>query len=197
MELAGTRGPRARRRRRAPAPRPIPSDPGGFVVRDQSAAAPPVASTVAARQHRAAVLEDDADDSGPSGACSAAARAPLEHGDARMPRRRGAERSRTMRRPVALPPACDDPAPRVAALEAERRGRRRRSASKRTPSSSRSRTLSGASSTSTRAADGRTSAAPGDLGVAQVLVGRVVVGERGGQAALRPVAGGRPPAASR
>ena len=94
-----------------------------------------------------------------------------------------------MRRPVALPPAW---ATRRRVWPPSRPSESPPSAStsKRTPSSSRSRTLSGASSTSTRAADGRTAPRPATSVSREVLLGRVVLGERGRQTALGPVAGG-------
>ena len=132
---------------------PAPIAPRGFVVRSHSAAAPPVASSVAR---------------------ATTARLPVSGWSARTPMQRPssvqitpavarsstsirssraaiADSSRVMRRPVALPPAwttrrteCPPSSPRASAPW--------RSASKRTPSDSRSRTRAGASRQRTRAA---------------------------------------------
>ena len=120
-----------------------------------------------------------------------AGRAP---GDPRARRSAGssttsAESWRRMRRPVALPPACATrriPWP----PSSPSASRPWRSASKRTPSASRSANRAGASSHSTRAADCAHEPAAGGDRVAQVQLGRVVVGERGGEPALRPVGRG-------
>ncbi len=65
-----------------------------------------------------------------------------------------------------------------------------RSASKRTPRASRSRKRPGASSHSTSAAERAHQAAPRRDRVLQVAGGRVLLGKRGGEAALRPVGRG-------
>ncbi len=100
-----------------------------------------------------------------------------------------AESWRTTRRPVALPPACTT---RRTEWPPSRPSARcpKRSASKRTPSACRSRTRSGASRTSDLGGRAPHQRAAGELGVAQVQLEAVVGGERGREAALRPVARG-------
>ncbi len=99
---------------------PEPNDPGGFVVRDHSAAAPPVASSVA----RAAI-------GSPSPVSPAGTRItppPSSRPPTRRPSRisiRGcsaaaADSARRIRRPVALPPAWMMRRRRWPAFEAER-----------------------------------------------------------------------------
>ena len=113
----------------------------------------------------------------------------LEDVDAAASRRRRAESWRTTRRPVALPPAWTT---RRRECPPSRPSARLpwRSASKCTPRRSRSR--DGARRLA--AQDGRGAraheVAPGALGVLAVQVGRVVGGQRRGEAALRPVARG-------
>src|SRR6185312_8338878 len=107
MTAVGWNCRNSRSARSAPAacasPRPIPSDPGGFVVRDQSAAA---------------VLEDDAETAVLRRVQRGGAR-PLEHGDARMPGGQGGEVADDA--PAGRAAAgVGDPAPRVTALQAER-----------------------------------------------------------------------------
>ncbi len=102
--------------------RPIPCEPGGLVVRDQSAAAPPVARITArlattgpavADQPAAAALVP------PEGPCPRA----LEHRD---PRLGGSQRRELPDDPPARRTAAgmDDPADRVPSLEPQRQMRR-------------------------------------------------------------------------
>ena len=148
-----TRGRRASAPAARASSRPEPNEPGGLVVRDHSAAAPPVARITA----RAASVR-------PSSVSSPVARASVS----RRPSARRLSRtsmlgcsdtaalsSRRIRRPVALPPAWATrrrewpPSSPSARLPW-------RSASKRTPSRSRSRKRAGASSARMRAAEVRT-----------------------------------------
>ena len=128
-----------------PSSRPEPNEPGGFVVRDQSAAAPPVAR-IAAR----AVTSRPSSSRTPPSCRIAAARWPSST-SMRSCSTTAAERARRMRRPVALPPAWMI----RRRLWPPSRPRARspwRSASNWTPRSSRSLTRAGASSVSTSAA---------------------------------------------
>ena len=140
---------------------PAPMTPGGFVVRDQSAAAPPVARMVARARTSKSRL------SGPI-TCTPMQRPSRTASDtAELSSSTrtfswsaaSADRSRVMRRPVALPPACTtrrrEWPPSSPSASAPWR-----SASKWTPRCSRWRTRSGESSHSTRAADSRDSARP-------------------------------------
>ena len=166
---------------------PLPSDPGGLVVRDHSAAAPPAQITTARARtsrpssHRRPMQRPPSSSSVSARACSitsisgsCAARA---------------ESWRTTRRPVALPPECTTrrsecpPSSPSASAPAP-------SVSKFTPRRSRSRTRSGASLQSTAAAEGRNQPTSGALGVEQVALRAVVGPDRGREAALRPVARG-------
>ncbi len=136
---------------------PMPSEPGGFVVRDHSAAAPPVARIVA-RARIARPSSSTTPAQRPSCIQAPAARAPSSTATSGSSTT-SAESWRTMRRPVALPPAwttrrTEWPPSRPSARTP------RRSASKRTPSLSRSRTRAGASCTSTCAAERRTRSRP-------------------------------------
>ena len=84
---------------------PLPSDPGGFVVRAQSAAAPPAQTTTArARTARPSVARRARRSGRPRrAACRPAhARATSISGSCAA----SAESWRTTRRPVALPPEC-------------------------------------------------------------------------------------------
>ena len=165
--------------------RPVPCEPGGFVVRDHSAAEPPGREHDAARADGAAVLADDTH-AAPVDRPQAGRARPLEDRDAPVLDDDGGQLAHdaAARRAAA---GVDDAAPAVAALEAERQapvtvgvevdadalevaddGRRL------------------AAQDGGRA--GAHEAAPGALGVAAVTVGRVVVGERRGQPALGPVA---------
>ena len=151
----------SRSARAAPARRassmPLPNAPGGLVVRDHIAAAPPVARTTA----RAATVR-------PSSQTRPTQRPPVVQSSAA--RRRSStsmagsratrdDSSRLTRRPVALPPAWTT---RRTECPPSRPSARRpnRSASKRTPSDTSSRTRSGASSQRVSAADWRTSPRP-------------------------------------
>ena len=96
----------------------MPSEPGGFVVRDHSAAAPPVARIVA-RARTARPSSSTTPAQRPSCIQALAARAPSSTA-MRGSSTTSAESWRTTRRPVALPPACTTRRTRVAALEAER-----------------------------------------------------------------------------
>ena len=169
--------------------RPIPSEPGGFVVRDQSAAAPPVASTTPRDADRAAVLADDPD-AAPVGASTARRRASPRGPRCAGPRRRarrgggrraGRSRCRRRGRPGA---GCGRPRARARGC----RGGRRRSARR---ARSRSATMSGASRHEHRGRAraherrGRRARCP-----RRCWSGESSIGERRGEAALRPVARG-------
>ena len=168
----------------------MPSEPGGFVVRDHSAAAPPVARIVAARADRAAVLAARRRRSARRRSTARAARAPSSTS---MP-----PGSRDERRELAHDAAAgraaagvDDAAARVAALEAEREVAVAVGVEAHAEALEVARPCRGASRHEDRAAAlARTSAAAGALGVVEVLLGRVVDRERGGDPALRPVARG-------
>ena len=177
---------------RARAAAPMPSEPGGFVVRDHSAAAPPVARTTP--------------------------RAADASGRPRRRRRRSARRRSTAPRRASprgpdgrrasrdergqladdAPPGraaagVDDAAVRVAALEAEREvavavGVEAHAEALEVGDDPRR--LAAQDGGRARADE----AAPGALGVLAVLVGRVVRRERRGDAALGPVARGAAPA---
>ena len=100
--------------------RPEPKEPGGLVVRDHSAAAPPVARTTARAAERRGRRREHA-----GAAPVASVEQPRARARPRAPRspgarRRSADSSRRMRRPVALPPAWTIAADAVPALEAER-----------------------------------------------------------------------------
>ena len=141
--------------------RPTPVAPRGLVVRSQRAAAPPVASTTArARSGRASPLAPRA--------CTPMQRPSWTQSESavvssststRSCRAASADRSRVIRRPVALPPAWTtrrrEWPPSSPSASAPRR-----SASKRTPSASRSRTRSGASWQRTRPALSRAAPRP-------------------------------------
>ena len=113
-----TRGRRASAPAARASSRPEPNEPGGLVVRDHSAAAPPVARIVAAGDQRAAVLEPDAA-ARPSRRPARAARAPSRTSIAGVLGDVGGELAQD-------PPAgraaagVDDAADAVAALEPER-----------------------------------------------------------------------------
>ena len=137
--------------------RPEPNEPGGLVVRDHRAAAPPVARIVP----RAASVRPSSSATPaqrPSAAARRAARAPsstsIDGCSATS-----AESWRRMRRPVALPPACTT---RRVPWPPSRPSARLpwRSASKRTPSASSSWKRAGASSVRTSAAERRTRSRP-------------------------------------
>ena len=171
--------------------RPTPWEPGGLVVRAHSAAAPPVAITTA----RAAITRPSSqtrprqrgwvESLSVHSACARARSNTLIRGSSAA----RAESWRTTRRPVALPPACTT---RLTEWPPSRPSARcpKRSASKRTPRACRSRTHSGASRTSDLGGRAPHQGAPRELGVAQVQLAAVVGGQGGGEAALRPVAGG-------
>src|SRR3954454_11056541 len=148
--------------RAAPAARasisPDPNEPGGLVVRDHSAAAPPVASTTA----RACTTRPSSQASPwtrPSASCTSPAPRRCSSTAMAGRSRTRADSSRRMRRPVALPPACTTrrtPCPPSSPSATPPWP----SPSKRTPSASRSVKRAGASSQSTSAAERRTSPRP-------------------------------------
>ena len=164
----------------------MPSEPGGFVVRDHSAAEPAGREHDAARADGAAVLADDAHAAPvdrPQARPRARPRGPRCAGPRRRRRTAGARRGgRSRCRPRGRRGAgCGPPSSPSARLPW-------RSASKCTPSA-----LEVADDARRLAAQdggraGAHEAAPGALGVAAVQVGRVVVGERRREPALGPVA---------
>ena len=177
--------------------RPNPCEPGGLVVRDHSAAAPPVPSTTARAATHAAVVADQATTAGagfievggaPSRSVhSARARAPSNTviaGSAAT----SAESWRTTRRPVAEPPAwttrlTECPPSRPSASRAEAVAVEADAERLQIPHP---RGRLAHEDLGRRAPDER---APGALGVGEVQLEAVVVGKRRGEAALRPVAG--------
>ncbi len=164
--------------------RPEPKLPGGFVVRDHSAAAPPVARIVA----RASIVSSDASRTPPPFEEAGGALA-LRGSSIRGSSTAAAASVRRMRRPVALPPAWMI----RRRLWPPSRPRARspwRSASNWQPRSWRSRTRSAASSVRTCAAARRVRPRPAFSVSSRWICGRVVERERGGGAALRPVGGG-------
>ena len=175
----------------APAPRassrPMPSEPGGLVVRCHRAAEPPVAR-MTARAWIARPSSHTTPTQRPSRTHRVAARAPSMTVTPAVSTTT-AESWRTTRRPVALPPACTT---RRRECPPSRPSARLpwRSASKCTPRRSRSPTVRGRLA----AQDGRGArahqVAPGALGVLAMQVGGVVGRQRRRQAALRPVARG-------
>ncbi len=171
---------------------PAPTAPGGLVVRSHSAAMPPVAEHRRAGQQRprraVAAHRDQADAAalvGPERARRRRARAP------RCARRwrRSADSSRVMRRPVAAPPACTirrrEWPPSSPSASAPWR-----SASKRTPRPSRSAPVRATPRTARARRSGRPAPRPAARVSCDVELGRVVVGQRGGDTALGPVARG-------
>ena len=165
---------------------PAPVEPGGFVVRLHSAAAPPAAMTLP----RARIARPSS------------SRTPTQRRRRRTTGRRpwsprgpdcgsstaSPARSRTTLRPVALPPACT-----TRRLPCRPRGRARGCRGGRRRSARRAPRACGPRG---RVVDedlgGRApgQAAAGLLGVGEVVRRGVVDGERRGDAALRPVAGG-------
>ena len=121
---------------------PVPCEPGGLVVRSHIAAAPPVAITtprlarIAPPSHTTPTQR--------SGTCHSASARACSRIVTRASATARADSWRTTRLPVALPPACTT---RLTEWPPSRPSARRpkRSASKRTPQDSRSRTQSGAS----------------------------------------------------
>ena len=183
-----TRGRRASAPAARASSRPEPNEPGGLVVRDHSAAAPPVARIDRAGGERAAVVERaDAR----RRRCERARRArPSQHVDRSGARRRRRESSRRIRRPVALPPACDDAAARCGRPRARARGRRggrRRSGRRATRGrgSARAPPRRGPRRPSGARGRGRRRACPRGG-----VPGESSTRERGGGAALRPVGRG-------
>ena len=185
-----SRSASARARRRSASAGPAPTAPRGLVVRSQSAAMPPVASTTA----RASSA------SGPPVArgARAARRSAPRAWPARWPRAARAPRcARSWRRSADSvardPPAggraagVHDAPPRVAALEAERevavRSASKLDAELLEVAHARGRLLA----QHAHRARARRVAAGGER-VRGVLLGRVVVRQRGGDPALRPVA---------
>ena len=169
--------------------RPEPNEPGGLVVRDHSAAAPPVARIDGAGGERAAVVESDAGDAAVVGA---AARRRARPSRTSMP---GC--SATSARQLAQDPPAGRAAARVrrrggasARPRARARGCRggRRRSGRRAPrgrGSARAPPRSGRS-----AAEARTSPRPASSVSCEVRLGRVVDGERGREPALGPVGRG-------
>ena len=98
---------------------PAPTAPGGLVVRDHSAAAPPVASTTARRRHDAPVVAARTPTQRPPIVGSATARQSSST-SIRSCSATSADSWRVTRRPVALPPAWTMRRTRVAALQPER-----------------------------------------------------------------------------
>ena len=159
-----------------------------MVVRDHSAAAPPEARITA----RAAIARPSSHATPwtrPSAPASSARTRRPSSTSIRSSSTTSAESWRRIRRPVALPPACatrrmpcppSSPSARVPC----------RSASNRTPSASSSAKRAGASDAQHLGGRAPDEAAAGDDRVLQVQGGRVVDGQRRGQAALRPVGGG-------
>ena len=192
MTAVGWNWSSSRSARSAPAAwassRPTPCEPGGLVVRAHSRRGAARAEHDRARGDDLPVVADQPA-AAPLGAPQRAGAGALEHGD---PRLRGGQRRelahdaparwRCRRRARRAGPSGRPPGP----ARAVRSGRRR--SARRAPAG-RART-SGASRTRISAAECLTSAAPGQLGVAQVQLEAVVGGERRGQPALRPVAGG-------
>ena len=164
---------------------PAPTAPTGLVVRDHSAAAPPVARTTArAETTRSSCRRTPAQR--PAVVGSATARQSSSTW-IRSCSATSADSWRVTRRPVAAPPACTI---RRTECPPSRPSERRalRSASKRTPSRSRSRTAAGASLVRISAALRRTVPRPA-RSVSSRCRSRVSSScQHGSQAALRPVA---------
>ena len=168
---------------------PAPIAPRGFVVRSHSAASPPVAITVPRASTGVSAP--------PGRSATTPTQRPSEHHSELAVERSStsirscvatsADRSRVIRRPVALPPACTTrrlewPPSRPSSSAPAW------SVSKCTPSASRSRTAAGECSHSTRAALSRLAPRPALQGVLEVALDRVVGRERGCDPALGPVA---------
>ena len=164
--------------------RPEPNEPGGLVVRDHRAAAPPVARIVP----RAASARPSSD------AGAAAVRRPgggaggLQHLDRRVLGDVGGELAQDAAAGGAPAGVHDAAAPWPPSRPSARLPWR--SASKRTPNASSSWKRAGASSVRTSAAERRTSSRPAASVSSRCSSGRVVDGERGGEPALGPVGRG-------
>ena len=184
MELDELEVGELRRPRACASSMPMPSEPGGFVVRAHSAAAPPVARITARGADRAPVLAGDAAQR-PS-AIRSAARARARGRD---PRLLGDERGQLRARPAARS-RCRRHGRRGAASGRPRgrargcRGGRRRSARR----AARGRHARGRLVESTAAAERRTSPRPARSVSTQVTLRVSSAAERRRDAALRPVA---------
>ena len=181
VELDRARGRRARRRRSRASSRPIPSEPGGLVVRDHSAAAPPVARIVRARRGSRGRPRRRRRRSARRAVHSVAARGASSTVDARVLGDDGADSWRTIA-PAGRAAAGVDDAPRASGRPRGRarggRGGRRRSARRGARGRRRVRAPRGRGPSrrcGARAPRPARSACP------RGAVGRVVGGERGGE----------------
>ena len=175
----------------------MPSEPGGLVVRDHSAAAPPVARIAARARDRAAVLADDARRSGRRSIHARRGARALEHLDARVlddERRELADDAPAGRAAAGVHDAAHASARPRARARACRGGRRR---SARRGARGRATRAGASRARAPRPPLRRTAPRPATLGVGEVAVGRVVGGQRRGERRPGPSSWPSAPAAWR